>query len=175
MAKPAAAQCDAAVIAKATSPVPADIGRNAAVMGASADGKMKELRAGPNGRMACSISPATRCASTRSGRPGATLGIKKEPPKPTTVGVAYMLKGDKAASNTDRYATKPTADNEWVVSGPHIMILPTDVSQLDAYPTIGRPWVMWKGTPYAHIMVATTSMAKSVSKAPAEEKAADQK
>jgi hypothetical protein len=117
-------------------------------MGASADGKMKELRAGTNGRMACSISPATRCASTRSGRPGATLGIKKEPPTPTTVGVAYMLKGDKGASNTDPYATKPTADNEWVVSGPHIMILPTDVSQLDAYPTIGRPWVMWKGTPY---------------------------
>jgi hypothetical protein len=36
------------------------------------------------------------------------------------------------------------------------MILPTDVSQLDAYPTDwtkGGPWVMWKGTPYAHIMV----------------------
>jgi hypothetical protein len=61
--------------------------------------------------------------------------IKKEPPKPTTVGVAYMLKGDKGAGNTDPYATKPTADNQWVVSGPHIMILPMDVSQLDAYPT----------------------------------------
>ena len=74
MAKPAAAQCDAAVIAKATSAAPADIGRNAVVMGAGADGKMKELRAGTNGWMARSISPATRCASTRSGRPGATLG-----------------------------------------------------------------------------------------------------
>jgi len=60
---------------------------------------------------------------------------KKDPPKPKTVGVAYMLKGDKGASNTDPYATKPTADNQWVVSGPHIMLLPTEVSQLDAYPT----------------------------------------
>jgi hypothetical protein len=34
---------------------------------------------------------------------------------------------------------------------------------------------MWKGTPYAHIMVPTTSIAKSVSKAPAEKKAADEK
>ena len=33
---------------------------------------------------------------------------------------------------------------------------------------------MWTGTPYAHIMVPTTSMAKSVSKAPAEKKAADE-
>ena len=47
------------------------------------------------------------------------------------------------------------------------MILPTDVSQFDAYPTDwtkGGPWVMWKGTPYAHIMVP-----------PAEKKAADKK
>jgi hypothetical protein len=51
VAKAAAAQCDAAVIAKATSAAPADIGRNAAVMGAGADGKMKELRVGTNGWM----------------------------------------------------------------------------------------------------------------------------
>jgi hypothetical protein len=58
------------------------------------------------------------------------------------------------------------------------MILPTDVSWLDAYPTAwtkGGPWVMWTGTPYAHIMVPTTSMAKSAPKAPAETKAADKK
>jgi hypothetical protein len=39
----------------------------------------------------------------------------------------------------------------------------------------GGPWVMWKGTPYAHIMVPTASMAKSASKAPADKKAADKK
>jgi hypothetical protein len=77
MAKPAAAQCDAAVIAKATSAAPADIGRNAVIMGAGADGKMKERRAGTNGWMACSISPATRCAWTKSGRPGRSLDDQK--------------------------------------------------------------------------------------------------
>jgi hypothetical protein len=59
-AKAGGAKSDAAVIAKATSAAPPDIGRNAAVMG-MADGKMKELRAGTNGGCACSISSATRC------------------------------------------------------------------------------------------------------------------
>jgi len=98
---------------------------------------------------------------------GAAWMNKKDPPKPKAVGVAYMLKGDKGASNTDPYATKATADNHWVVSGPHIMLLPTDASQLDAYPTDwtkGGPWVMWKGTPYAHVMVPTTATPKSASK-----------
>ena len=179
MAKAGGAKSDAAVIAKATSAAPPDIGRNAAVMGMGADGKMKELRAGTNGWM-CMLDLAgdSMCLDKEWQAWGDAWMNKKEPPKPKTVGVAYMLKGDKGASNTDPYATKPTADNQWVVSGPHIMLLPTDVSQLDAYPTDwtkGGPWVMWKGTPYAHIMVPTTSMAKSASKAPAEKKAADKK
>ena len=89
---------------------------------------------------------------------------KKDPPQPKTVGIGYMLKGDKGASNTDPYATKRTADNQWVVSPPHIMILPTDAAQFDAFPTdpkAGGPWVMWKGTKYAHIMVPTAPMPKT--------------
>ena len=53
------------------------------------------------------------------------------------------------------------------------MLLPTDASQLDAYPTDwtkGGRWVVWKGTRYAHLMVPTTSMAESAPKAPAEKK-----
>ncbi len=72
MAKGGGAKSDAAVIAKATSAAPPDIGRNAAVMGTGADGK--SCAQAPMGGCACSISPATRCASTRSGRPGATPG-----------------------------------------------------------------------------------------------------
>ena len=179
MAKAGPAQSDAAVIAKATSAAPPDVARGAAVMGMGADGKMKELRPGTNGWM-CMMDLAgdSMCLDKEWQVWGDAWMNKKEPPKPKTVGVAYMLKGDKGASNTDPYATKKTADNNWVVSGPHIMILPTDVSQLDAYPTDwtkGGPWVMWKGTPYAHIMVPVTSMAKSAPKATAEKKAAEKK
>ena len=51
MAKTGGGRSDAALIAKATSAAPPDIGRNAAVMGTAADGKMKELRPGTNGWM----------------------------------------------------------------------------------------------------------------------------
>ena len=179
MAKAGGAKSDAAIIARATSAAPPDIGRNAAVMGMDADGKMKELRAGTNGWMCMLDLAADAMCLDKEWQTWAGAWMNKtDPPQRKTVGVAYMLKGDKGASNTDPYAKKPTADNQWVVSGPHIMLLPTDISQLDAYPTDwtkGGPWVMWKGTPYAHIMVPTTSMAKSTSKVPAEKKAAVKK
>jgi hypothetical protein len=71
-------------------------------------------------------------------------------------GIAYMLKGDNGASNTDPFATSATADNQWVVSPAHLMLLLPDPKLLDAYPADpknGGPWVMWKGTRYAHLMI----------------------
>lgn len=179
MAKTGGGKSDATLIAKATSAAPPDIGRNAAVMGMAADGKVKELRPGTNGWM-CMLDLVgdSMCLDKEWQAWGDAWENKKDPPKPKTVGVAYMLRGDKGASNTDPYATKPTADNQWVVSGPHIMLLPTDISQLDAYPTDwtkGGPWVMWKGTPYAHIMVPTTAMPKSASTASAKTKTSEKK
>lgn len=72
------------------------------------------------------------------------------------VGIGYMMEGDAGASNTDPFATEPAPDNEWVVSGPHLMVLvpdPVDLEELPTDPENGGPWVMWKGTPYAHVMV----------------------
>jgi hypothetical protein len=72
------------------------------------------------------------------------------------VGVAYMLAGDSGASATDPYASGPTADNRWAVDGPHLMIIVPGAAPLDGLPTDSSsagPYVMWKGTPYAHIMV----------------------
>jgi hypothetical protein len=34
-----------------------------------------------------------------------------------------MLAGDHGASNTGPYAMGKTADNHWIVTGPHIMVL----------------------------------------------------
>src|SRR5712664_2649138 len=169
MAKSGGSKSDAAIIAKAMSAAPPDVAKHATIMGTGADGKMKELRAGTNGWM-CMLDLAgdAMCLDKEWQAWGDAWMNKKDPPKPKAVSVAYMLKGDKGASNTDPYATKSTADNQWVVSGPHIMILPTDAGQLDAYPTDwtkGGPWVMWKGTKYAHIMVPTTAMSKAAAPA----------
>jgi hypothetical protein len=70
------------------------------------------------------------------------------------VGIAYMLAGDGGASNSDPFATEETDD--WVKTGPHLMIIVPDLDLLEGIPTDpenGGPWVMWKDTPYAHIMV----------------------
>ena len=123
---------DAATIAKALSAAPPEIRKNATVMTVGSDGQMKQLRAGTNGWMCMVASGNAMCLDKEWQAWGDAWVNKKDPPQPKTVGVAYMLRGDTGASNTDPYATKPTPDNQWVVSGPHIMILPTDRSQLDA-------------------------------------------
>ncbi len=72
-----------------------------------------------------------------------------------SLGISYMLAGDEGASNVDPYAEGPTEDNEWIVEGPHLMILaPAELLELfPTDPNNGGPYVMWKGTPYAHLMV----------------------
>ena len=69
-----------------------------------------------------------------------------------------MLAGEGDAigvSNADPFATAPTEDNDWVREGPHLMILVPDSAALDGLSTDPKDsvYVMWKGTPYAHIMV----------------------
>jgi len=72
-----------------------------------------------------------------------------------SLGISYMLAGDGGASNVDPYAEGPTDDNEWIEEGGHLMIL-APAELLEAFPSDpnnGGPYVMWKGTPYAHLMV----------------------
>jgi len=78
---------------------------------------------------------------------------------PKSLGISYMLAGDEGASNTDPYAEGPTEDNEWIIEGAHLMILAPS-ALLEGFPTDpqnGGPYVMWKGTPYAHLMVPVGS------------------
>lgn len=85
--------------------------------------------------------------------------LNKKDFKPSRHAIAYMLAGDlpdAGASNKDPFATAPTPDNDWIVEGPHIMLLVPDQVVLDSMSTdfrTGAPYVMWKGTPYAHMMV----------------------
>ena len=76
------------------------------------------------------------------------------------VGLMYMLAGGTDASNTDPFATKPSAENHWVETGPHIMIVGAASLTAEgagysrvADPDTSKPYVMWAGTPYEHLMV----------------------
>jgi hypothetical protein len=85
----------------------------------------------------------------------------KRKPAYTHVGIAYMLQGDRPASNTDPYATEPVPGGDWVEGlGAHIMVLVPDVETLKNVSIDsknGGPWIMWAGTPYAHLMIPIAS------------------
>jgi hypothetical protein len=77
---------------------------------------------------------------------------------PTTFSVSYMLAGEGTAlgvSNSDPYASDPAKVDDWVKEGPHLMIVVPDRSMLEGLSTdpADPVYVMWKDTPYAHIMV----------------------
>ncbi|NBB71138.1 MAG: hypothetical protein GVY33_12595 [Alphaproteobacteria bacterium] len=85
---------------------------------------------------------------------------------PSRIGISYMLAGDTpdgGASNIDPYARTPTADNDWVVEGPHVMIIVPDDAILEGLPetpATDGPYVMWPDTPYAHIMLPVDARAE---------------
>jgi hypothetical protein len=143
---------DAEKIEQAMSAAPAEIAKNATIADMAT---MKQLRAGSNGWV-CYASKALPMCLDKQWQKWAEAWMSKKDLKVEETGIAYMLRGDTGASNTDPFATKPTADNQWVVSPAHLMVLFPDPKMLDSYPTDpknGGPWVMWKGTPYAHVMV----------------------
>jgi hypothetical protein len=74
------------------------------------------------------------------------------------ISVSYMLAGEGTAlgvSNSDPYATDPQKSEDWVKEGPHLMIVVPDNAMLAGLSTDPKDpvYVMWKDTPYAHIMV----------------------
>jgi hypothetical protein len=79
-------------------------------------------------------------------------------PPPRQLGFIYMLNGNTGMSNTDPWATKPTPGNHWVTTGPHIMMVGSPVKKMKGFPRTPdpnpmKPYVMWSGTPYEHVMV----------------------
>jgi hypothetical protein len=149
-----------AKIANAMSAAPASIAANATVVDMGADGMMMELRAGTNGWTCMPDVATTPGTDPMCWDPvfmtWVDAWMKKETPRLSGLGLAYMLQGGSDASNDDPFATEPAPGGTWVDTGPHIMVAPADPRTLEGIPTdytTGAPYVMWKGTPYAHIMM----------------------
>lgn len=84
--------------------------------------------------------------------------LNKKEFKPDKFSVSYMLAGEGTAigvSNSDPYASDPATSKDWVKEGPHLMIVVPDPAMLEGLSTDPKDpvYVMWKDTPYAHIMV----------------------
>lgn len=145
----------------ADSAAPASLSKHATIM----DAKGNVLRKGTNGWMCIPDNPDTvgtdpMCMDEPWA--GFVDAMKnKRSPAYTQVGIAYMLQGDRPVSNTDPFATSPKPGEDWVEGlGAHIMVLVPDQASLKQIPTDsknGGPWVMWAGTPYAHLMIPIDS------------------
>jgi hypothetical protein len=147
---------DAQYIMQALSAAPKGVAKDAAVVRMDDKGNMTTLRAGTNGFTCMVIPPAEKMCADENSLAFFDAYAKHQPP-PDKLGLTYMLGGDDGASNTDPWATGKTADNHWVVTGPHIMIVGAGAKSLalassaDADPT--GPYMMWPGTPYEHAMI----------------------
>jgi hypothetical protein len=152
---------DQKLIKSAMQAAPAKVAGKATIVAMEKDG-MRTVRAGSNG---------FTCMPDNSTTPGpdpmcmdaaamewAHAWMSHKEPTVGKVGFMYMLAGGTDASNTDPYAQQPSADNHWVKTGPHVMIVGADPAFYDMYPKdadpdTSVPYVMWPGTPYQHLMI----------------------
>lgn len=154
---------DADLIKSAEMAAPAAISSGATVYAMGEDGKMRTLREGTTGWWCMPNDPKTpgedpMCGDANSFEwAGAWMG-HGEPPA-GKVGFIYMLQGGPAGSNTDPYAVTPPEGQNWVSTGPHVMIVNTKGLMAGypggATPDTTKPYVMWEGTPYEHLMLPT--------------------
>jgi hypothetical protein len=161
-ARPAdTARADAAMIKSAMSAAPAAVGKSATIVAMVANGKMRTLRKGTNGFTCMPDNPTTpgpdpMCMDSNA-MEWAHAWIGHKPPPTGHIGLMYMLAGGTDASNTDPYAETLTAENHWIKTGPHVMIVGADAGFYDQYPkstdpVTNTPYVMWAGTEYQHHM-----------------------
>lgn len=160
----AGARGQEAVIQNALSAAPASVAEHATVT--NFDGTV--LREGTNGWTCMPDMPDVPNDSPMCLDKGwlevIDAWMNKREPDYTGIAISYMLQGDMPVSNTDPFATGPTAENQWLQDGiPHIMVAISDHALLEGLstdPHNGGPFVMWKGTPYAHIMIPTVPRSK---------------
>jgi hypothetical protein len=154
-AAPASAQHSASpddLVALAESAGISDIAADATIL--DVDGNV--VRKGTNGWTCLAHPEAPMCGDEQWASWMDAYVNKRDDVDVTAVGISYMLKGDQGVSNIDPFAEKPTPDNEWVVTGPHLMIIVPDPELLAGIPTDpsgGGPYVMWRDTPFVHVMI----------------------
>ncbi|MFC1776611.1 hypothetical protein ACFL3I_04610 [Pseudomonadota bacterium] len=100
---------------------------------------------------------AAMCIDAQWGEMMAAVGAKA-PFKANGVGISYMLLGEPSGSgvsNSSPYHEDPLNAADYVETGPHLMVIvPKELLEgITTDPSQGGPYVMWKDTDYAHIMI----------------------
>ena len=149
---------NAEIIRSALSAGPREISDAAAVIAPDANGKMATIRAGTNGWTCMADAPETpgqdpMCLDKASMQWVQSWMAKAAKPANTVPGIVYMLQGGSDISATDPFATKT---DHFIESPPHYMIMwPYDAKStgFSTTPKKTGTWIMWAGTPYAHLMI----------------------
>jgi len=140
----------------------------------AADGEMNVLREGTNGWMCLPANPrgmsdpesgwtdaheAMPLCADEEGMKWVAAYLAGERPQLERDAIIWMLHGDMGEDNTTPLVMsqgEAEDPSQWIVSGPHLMIMPKDPESLDAYDTdftLGSPYTMFAGTGYAHLMI----------------------
>ena len=150
---------DAQLVASALSAGPRSVSQDATVVVMDGD-KMRTLRQGKGEYTCVPDDPSTpgndpMCLDRTAMEWLQALTDHKEAPK-GRLGLVYMLQGGSDASNSDPFATSPPAGAKWVTTGPHVMVVGMagmlgDLPKTAGAP--GKPFIMFPGTSYEHVMM----------------------
>ena len=144
-------------IARAMSAGPDDIARSARIIDTDAEGNTVVLRKGSNGFTCMPGNPKViadppMCADAASLQWLADAKAHKPGPTNTVPGITYMLAGATQRSDSDPNDQSSPA----ITVGPHWMIMWPFDPQTTGLPTTHKPtgaYIMWAGSPYAHLHV----------------------
>jgi hypothetical protein len=161
-AKAQKAKTDAELIVSAMSAAPAAVSKDATIVVVGEDGKLRTLRQGEGAFTCVPDDPSTpgtdpMCLDRHAMEWFKALLAHEKPPE-GQIWFAYMLKGGSDASNDDPFASGPPTGKKWVQTGSHVMVGgPGITKMLDSYPATAddtrRPYIMFGGTPYEHVMI----------------------
>jgi hypothetical protein len=144
-------------IARAMSAGPDDIARSARIIDTNANGNTVVLREGSNGFTCMPGNPNVigeppMCVDAASLQWFADAKAHKTKPTNTVPGITYMLAGATQRSDSDpNDKTSPA-----IHVGPHWMIMWPFDPKTTGLPTTHRDhgaYIMWAGSPYAHLHV----------------------
>ncbi len=145
----------------ALSGAPLHIAKEATVMIPGDDGKLMEVKKGTNGFTCVPDDPGTPIDDPICSDEAAfqwVNSLMNNDPKPanTVPGISYMAKGGAHWEKDGKILMKEEPGAKMVNEPPHWMVFwPFDskASGIPSLPNPGGAWVMFDGTPYAHLMI----------------------
>jgi hypothetical protein len=146
-----------AKITRAKSAGPAHIAESARIVDTDSEGNTVVLLEGSNGFTCMPGNPRAvgdppMCADAAAMQWSADFKARKPKPTNTVPGIIYMLAGATQRSDTDPNDTTSPA----IPIGPHWMILWPFDPKATGLPATHKPtgaYIMWAGSPYAHLHV----------------------